>query len=236
MLAMGLTDNESIYNAYLQHYGNLARDQVLTDEANFNVVQANVDELIVGSAGQSFNIHDQADLRIFLGDSAELPDRFLGVQVISQNGAALNNILANVALSFSLNDQDPTIASGEGSPILTVKGGDGQALTPTALDGVNYYFPFINEGVTDYNNAFWDLRVLSGYKDRAITVTVSLLLGNAEDGYQLFDGQAEFTLKVIEHVENDVSWAEGTDLTQELLLTYDEGSTNLTQQPFHWLA
>lgn len=226
VLAMGLTDNESIYNAYLQHYGNLARDQVLTDEANFNVVQANVDELIVGSAGQPFDIHDQADLRIFLGDSAELPDRFLGVQVISQNGNALNNILANVALSFSLNDQDPTIASGEGSPILTVKGGDGQALTPTALDGVNYYFPFINKGVTDYNNAFWDLRVLSGYKDRAITVTVSLLLGNAEDGYQLFDGQAEFTLKVEAHVENDVSWAEGTDLTQELLLTYDEGSTN----------
>lgn len=221
-----LTDNASIYNAYLQHYGDLARDQVLTDEANFNVVQANVDELIVGSAGQTFAIHDQADLRIFLGDSAELPDRFLGVQVISQNGAALNNILANVALSFSLSGQDPTIASGEGSPILTVKGGDGQTLTPTALDGVNYYFPFINKGVTDYNNAFWDLRVLSGYEKSIITVTVSLLLGNAEDGYQLFDGQAEFTLKVIEHVENDVSWAEGTDLTQELLLTYDEGSTN----------
>ena len=226
VLAMGLTDNESIYNAYLQHYGNLARDQVLTDEANFNVVQANVDELIVGSAGQPFDIHDQADLRIFLGDSAELPDRFLGVQVISQNGNALNNILANVALSFSLNDQDPTIASGEGSPILTVKGGDGQALTPTALDGVNYYFPFINKGVTDYNNAFWDLRVASDNVGASITVTVSLLLGNAEDGYQLFDGQAEFTLSVIEHVENDVSWAEGTDLTQELLLTYDEGSTN----------
>ena len=226
VLAMGLTDNGSIYNAYLQHYGDLARDQVLTDEANFNVVQANVDELRVKLAGRSFDIHDQADLRIFLGDSAELPDRFLGVEVISQNGTALNNILANVALSFSLSGQDPTIASGEGSPILTVKGGDGQTLTPTALDGVNYYFPFINEGVTDYNNAFWDLRVLSGYKDRAITVTVSLLLGNAEDGYQLFDGQAEFTLKVIEHVENDVSWAEGTDLTQELLLTYDEGSTN----------
>ena len=232
VLAMGLTDNESIYNAYLQHYGNLARDQVLTDEANFNVVQANVDELRVKLAGQSFDIHDQADLRIFLGDSAELPDRFLGVQVISQNGAALNNILANVALSFSLNDQDPTIASGEGSPILTVKGGDGQALTPTALDGVNYYFPFINKGVTDYNNAFWDLRVLSGYEERTITVTVSLLLGNAEDGYQLFDGQAEFTLSVIEHVENDVSWAEGTDLTQELLLTYDEGSTNPDPTPF----
>ena len=232
VLAMGLTDNESIYNAYLQHYGNLARDQVLTDEANFNVVQANVNELRVKLAGQSFDIHDQADLRIFLGDSAELPDRFLGVQVISQNGAALNNILANVALSFSLSDQDPTIASGEGSPILTVKGGDGQALTPTALDGVNYYFPFINKGVTDYNNAFWDLRVLSGYKDRTITVTVSLLLGNAEDGYQLFDGQAEFTLSVIEHVENDVSWAEGTDLTQELLLTYDEGSTNPDPTPF----
>lgn len=221
-----LTDNASIYNAYLQHYGDLARDQVLTDEANFNVVQANVDELIVGSAGQTFAIHDQADLRIFLGDSAELPDRFLGVQVIAQNGTALNNILANVALSFSLNDQDPTIASGEGSPILTVKGGDGQALTPTALDGVNYYFPFINEGVTDYNNAFWDLRVASDNVGASITVTVSLLLGNAEDGYQLFDGQAEFTLKVEEHVENDVSWAEGTDLTQELLLTYDEGSTN----------
>ncbi len=226
VLAMGLTDNESIYNAYLQHYGNLARDQVLTDEANFNVVQANVDKLIVDSAGQTFAIHDQADLRIFLGDSAELPDRFLGVQVISQNGAALNNILANVALSFSLNDQDPTIASGEGSPILTVKGGDGQTLTPTALDGVNYYFPFINKGVTDYNNAFWDLRVASDNVGASITVTVSLLLGNAEDGYQLFDGQAEFTLSVIEHVENDVSWAEGTDLTQELLLTYDEGSTN----------
>lgn len=226
VLAMGLTDNESIYNAYLQHYGNLARDQVLTDEANFNVVQANVNELRVKLAGRSFDIHDQADLRIFLGDSAELPDRFLGVEVISQNGTALNNILANVALSFSLSGQDPTIASGEGSPILTVKGGDGQTLTPTALDGVNYYFPFINEGVTDYNNAFWDLRVASGNVDASITVTVSLLLGNAEDGYQLFDGQAELILKVIEHVENDVSWAEGTDLTQELLLTYDEGSTN----------
>ena len=232
VLAMGLTDNESIYNAYLQHYGNLARDQVLTDEANFNVVQANVNELIVDSAGQTFDIHDQADLRIFLGDSAELPDRFLGVQVISQNGNALNNILANVALSFSLSGQDPTIASGEGSPILTVKGGDGQALTPTALDGVNYYFPFINKGVTDYNNAFWDLRVASDNVGASITVTVSLLLGNAEDGYQLFDGQAEFTLKVIEHVENDVSWAEGTDLTQELLLTYDEGSTNPDPTPF----
>lgn len=226
VLAMGLTDNESIYNAYLQHYGNLARDQVLTDEANFNVVQASVKEFTIEIPGQKIAIHDQADLRIFLGDSAELPDRFLGVEVISQNGTALNNILANVALSFSLSGQDPTIASGEGSPILTVKGGDGQALTPTALDGVNYYFPFINEGVTDYNNAFWDLRVASGNVDASITVTVSLLLGNAEDGYQLFDGQAEFTLKVEEHVENDVSWAEGTDLTQELLLTYDEGSTN----------
>ena len=221
-----LTDNESIYDAYLQHYRNLARDQVLTDEANFNVVQANVEEFTIEIPGQKIAIHDQADLRIFLGNTAEAPDIPLGVQVRAQNGAVLNNILANVALSFSLNDQDPTIASGEGSPILTVKGGDGQALTPTALDGVNYYFPFINEGVTDYNNAFWDLRVLSGYKDRTITVTVSLLLGNAEDGYQLFDGQAELILKVIEHVENDVSWAEDTDLTQELLLTYDEGSTN----------
>lgn len=226
VLAMELTDNESIYNAYLQHYGNLARDQVLTDEANFNVVQASVKEFTIEIPGQKIAIHDQADLRIFLGDSAELPDRFLGVEVISQNGTALNNILANVALSFSLSGQDPTIASGEGSPILTVKGGDGQTLTPTALDGVNYYFPFINKGVTDYNNAFWDLRVASGNVDASITVTVSLLLGNAEDGYQLFDGQAEFTLKVEEHVENDVSWAEGTDLTQELLLTYDEGSTN----------
>ncbi len=232
VLAMGLTDNESIYNAYLQHYGNLARDQVLTDEANFNVVQANVKEFTIGKSGQSFKIHDQADLRIFLGNAAEAPDIPLGVEVIAQNGAALNNILANVALSFSLNDQDPTIASGEGSPILTVKGGNGQTLTPTALDGVNYYFPFINKGVTDYNNAFWDLRVASGNVDASITVTVSLLLGNAEDGYQLFDGQAEFTLSVIEHVENDVSWAEGTDLTQELLLTYDEGSTNPDPTPF----
>lgn len=226
VLAMELTDNESIYNAYLQHYGNLARDQVLTDEANFNVVQANVKEFTIGKSGQSFKIHDQADLRIFLGNTAEAPDIPLGVEVIAQNGAALNNILANVALSFSLSGQDPTIASGEGSPILTVKGGDGQTLTPTALDGVNYYFPFINKGVTDYNNAFWDLRVASDNVGASITVTVSLLLGNAEDGYQLFDGQAEFTLSVEAHVENDVSWAEGTDLTQELLLTYDEGSTN----------
>ena len=222
----GLTDNGSIYNAYVNYYSKLAGEQVLTEQVEFNVVQANVDEFNVGSKGQTFDIHDLADLRIFLGDNAKAPDKCLGVQVISQNGASLNNILANVALSFSLKDQDqdPTIAQEGSSPILAIKGGDGQKLTPTVLDGVNYYFPYINEGVTDYKNAFWDLRVSEGYQNSEITVKVSLLLENEEDGYQLFELQEEFSLAVIKHEESDVSWAEGTDLTQELLLTYAEGS------------
>ena len=222
----GLTDNGSIYNAYVNYYRKLAGEQVLTEQVEFNVVQANVDEFNVGSKGQTFDIHDLADLRIFLGDNAKAPDKCLGVQVISQNGASLNNILANVALSFSLKDQDqdPTIAQEGSSPILAIKGGDGQKLTPTVLDGVNYYFPYINEGVTDYKNAFWDLRVSEGYQNSEITVKVSLLLENEEDGYQLFEPQEEFSLAVIKHEESDVSWAEGTDLTQELLLTYAEGS------------
>lgn len=224
VLDMGLADNESIYNAYLNYYSKLAGEQVLTEQVEFNVVQANVDEFNVGSKGQTFDIHDLADLRIFLGDNAKAPDKCLGVQVISQNGASLNNILANVALSFSLKDQDPTIAQEGSSPILAIKGGDGQKLTPTVLDGVNYYFPYINEGVTDYKNAFWDLRVSEGYQNSEITVKVSLLLENEEDGYQLFELQEEFSLAVIKHEESDVSWAEGTDLTQELLLTYAEGS------------
>ena len=226
VLDMGLTDNASIYNAYVNYYSKLAGEQVLTEQVEFNVVQANVDEFNVGSKGQTFDIHDLADLRIFLGDNAKAPDKCLGVQVISQNGASLNNILANVALSFSLKDQDqdPTIAQEGSSPILAIKGGDGQKLTPTVLDGVNYYFPYINEGVTDYKNAFWDLRVSEGYQNSEITVKVSLLLENEEDGYQLFELQEEFSLAVIKHEESDVSWAEGTDLTQELLLTYAEGS------------
>lgn len=233
VLAMGgLTDNGSIYNAYVNYYSKLAGEQVLTEQVEFNVVQANVDEFNVGSKGQTFDIHDLADLRIFLGDNAKAPDKCLGVQVISQNGASLNNILANVALSFSLDGQDPTIAQEGSSPILAIKGGDGQKLTPTVLDGVNYYFPYINEGVTDYKNAFWDLRVSEGYQNSEITVKVSLLLENEEDGYQLFQDQREFSLAVIKHEESDVSWAEGTDLTQELLLTYDEGSTNPDPTPF----
>lgn len=230
--SMGLDQSnyESLYNAFINKYSNAEAGKILTaDELKINVVQASVKSFNVGKAEQTMKIFKEKDLKIFVGNNIEEDGEFLGVKVISQNGIVLNNILANVVLSFSLDGIDPT--SGD-SPILMLTNEDGQILRTTQINGVTYYFPYNpaidDESDRDYGYGYWTLKIADGYVGKIINVTVSLLFGNAIDGYQLFSDQSgavqhTFDINIVEHVEGEVAWKDSS--AKEVLLTYAEGGT-----------
>ena len=238
--SMGLDQSnyESLYNAFINKYSNAEAGKILTaDELKINVVQASVASFEVGKAGQTMEIFKEKDLKIFVGNNIEEEGEFLGVKVISQNGIVLNNILANVALSFSLDGTDPT--NGD-SPILMLTNENGQNLRTTQINGVTYYFPYNpaidDESDRDYGYGYWKLKIADGYVGNTINVKVSLLFGNADDGYQLFSDQSgavqpTFDIDIVEHIEGEVAWKDSS--AKEVLLTYAEGGTQPLPEPLN---
>lgn len=229
---------ESLYRAFINKYNDAKAGKILkADELKINVVQASVASFEVGKAGQTMEIFKEKDLKIFVGNNIEEDGEFLGVEVISQNESSLNNILANVVLSFSLDGIDPT--SGD-SPILMLTNEDGQILRTTQINGVTYYFPYNpeidSESDRDYGYGYWKLKIAAGYVDNTINVKVSLLFGNADDGYQLFSDQSgavqhTFDIDIVEHIEGEVAWKDSS--AKEVLLTYAEGGTQPLPEPLN---
>lgn len=224
----GLESDEDLYREYILHYSAAASDQtkgehVLSDNIELNVVQASVEDFKVGSEGQTFNLHDQAPLRIYVGDySEQARDRFLSAVITSRNGP-LNNILQNVVVSFSYNGQDPTADDA----YLTVSGDDANPIT---IDGVNYYKATFGNP-ENFGTGYWDLQLLPGYVGRNITMTVSLLLENENGDYVLFADnngavQPTITLQTIEHQEEAVSWTDSSN--RNITLTYAPNSSEPT--------
>lgn len=238
--SMGLDQSnyESLYNAFINKYSNAETGKILTaDELKVNVVQASVKSFNVGKVGQTMEIFKEKDLKIFVGNKVEEEGEFLGTQVISQNDISLNNILTNVVLSFSLDGTDPT--QGE-SPILMLTNENGQNLRTTQINGVTYYFPYNpaidDESDRDYGYGYWKLKIADGYVGNTINVKVSLLFGNADDGYQLFSDQSgavqhTFDINIVEHVEGEVAWKDSS--AKEVLLTYAEGGTQPLPEPLN---
>ncbi len=226
----GLESDEDLYREYILRYSAAASDQttseqVLSDNIELNVVQASVETFEVGSAGQTFNLHDQAPLRIYVGDySEQARDRFLSSVITSRNGAVLNNILQNVVVSFSYNGQDPTASD---AAYLTVYGDDANPIT---IDGANYYKATFGNP-ENFGTGYWDLQLLPGYVGRNITMTVSLLLENENGDYVLFADnngavQHTITLQTIEHQEGAVAWTDSSD--RNITLTYAPNSSQPT--------
>lgn len=225
----GLESDEDLYREYILHYSAAASDQttgehVLSDNIELNVVQASVEDFDVGSAGQTFNLHDQAPLRIYVGDySEQARDRFLSAVITSRNGP-LNNILQNVVVSFSYNGQDPTASD---DAYLTVSGDDANPIT---IDGVNYYKATFGNP-ENFGTGYWDLQLLPGYVGRNITMTVSLLLENENGDDVLFADnngavQPTITLQTVEHQEEAVSWTDSSN--RNITLTYEPNSSEPT--------
>ncbi len=225
----GLESDEDLYREYILHYSAAASDQttgehVLSDNIELNVVQASVETFEVGSEGQTFNLHDQAPLRIYVGDySEQARDRFLSAVITSRNGP-LNNILQNVVVSFSYNGQDPTASD---DVYLKVSGDDANPIT---IDGVNYYKATFGNP-ENFGTGYWDLQLLPGYVGRNITMTVSLLLKNENGDYVLFADnngavQPTITLQTIEHQEEAVSWTDSSN--RNITLTYAPNSSEPT--------
>lgn len=229
---------ESLYRAFINKYGEAEAGKILTaDELKINVVQASVASFEVGKAGQTMEIFKEKDLKIFVGNKVEEEGEFLGTQVISQNDISLNNILTNVVLSFSLDGLDPT--QGESS-ILMLTNENGQNLRTTQINGVTYYFPYNpaidDESDRDYGYGYWKLKIADGYVGNTINVKVSLLFGNADDGYQLFSDQSgavqhTFDIDIVEHIEGEVAWKDSS--AKEVLLTYAEGGTQPLPEPLN---
>jgi len=229
---------ESLYYAFINKYRYAEAGKILTaDELKINVVQASVKSFNVGKDGQTMEIFKEKDLKIFVGNKVEEEGEFLGTQVISQNNISLNNILTNVVLSFSLDGTDPT--QGE-SPILMLTNENGQNLRTTQINGVTYYFPYNpaidDESDRDYGYGYWKLKIADGYVGNTINVKVSLLFGNADDGYQLFSDQSgavqpTFDIDIVEHIEGEVAWKDSS--AKEVLLTYAEGGTQPLPEPLN---
>lgn len=226
------SDNSEAYRQYLLSYSAAASDektsgQVKTGQISLDIVQASVDTFEVGLAGQTFNLHDQAPLRIYVGDYQEQPrDKFLSTKIKSTNGMDLNNMLQNVVVSFSLDGQDPT--DGENA-IVSVEDGERRKIE---IDGV-YYYKAIFGNPENYGTGFWELTLEPNQVGKRIIMTVSLLLKNEEGGYDLFkdksEGVAQHTivLETVEHVENPVSWTD--ESARKIVLTYAPNSSIPTQ-------
>ncbi len=246
-------DNSEAYRLYLISYDAAASDkktsgQVLTGQISLDIVQASVDTFEVGLAGQTFNLHDQAPLRIFVGDYQEQPrDKFLSTKIKSTNGMDLNNMLQNVVVSFSLDGQDPTV--GENA-IVSVEDGEGRPIDYDDIDGVKYYKAIFGNP-ENYGTGFWELTLEPNQVGKRIIMTVSLLLENEEGGYDLFKdksggvAQHTITLQTVEHVENPVSWTD--ESARKIVLTYApnssiptsaevplEGLTEIPEENIYW--
>lgn len=227
----GLESDEDIYRAYILHYSAAASDettseQVLSDSIELDIVQASVENFDVLSKGQTFNIHDQAPLRIYVGEySEQARDKFLSTKIKSTNGMDLNNMLQNVVVSFSYNGQDPT--ASDAAAYLKVSGDDANPIT---IDGVKYYKATFGNP-ENFGTGYWDLQLLPDYVGRNITMTVSLLLKNENGDYVLFANnsgvvQHAITLQTVEHQEEAVSWTDSSN--RNITLTYKPNSSQPT--------
>lgn len=220
------SDYTNIYRKYINQYANYLKsnpEEISNSKTYFDIVQATINEFKVSNSGQTFELNNEQPLAIYINNNPdETLSEFLGVEIVSSNGTTLNNVLENVVLSFSYNGEDPT---NEENGFISIQGGEKVLIDN---DDTVYYRAFFEEGQIDNNLGKWSLSLNALDKfNEIIQVKVSLLVKDG-DKYKLFSNkegvvQRTISVKLIEHVEDTVSWTSTED--KEGYLSYDEGAT-----------
>ena len=194
-------------------------------ENNTGVLSSEVISLGEASIG-SFNVTNQtlsmnssAPIRLYLNNPEISDARYLGVSIRSTSGQLIDYMLKNIAISFEFNGEDPT-QEGEGQ-LLQISGGDA-----VVIDGKTYYMPFSD--VQDRNYSYWDITALD-YLQRGeyITINVVLLIEREDESFEIFENSTgdvvyQVRLTISQHIEQAVSWADGTEI-DVVLDYYDNG-------------
>ena len=194
-------------------------------ENNTGVLSSEVISLGEASIG-SFNVTNQtlsmnssAPIRLYLNNPEISDARYLGVSIRSTSGQLIDYMLKNIAISFEFNGEDPT-EEGEGQ-LLQISGGDA-----VVIDGKTYYMPFSD--VQDRNYSYWDITALD-YLQRGeyITINVVLLIEREDESFEIFENSTgdvvyQVRLTISQHIEQAVSWADGTEI-DVVLDYYDNG-------------
>ena len=184
-------------------------------ENNTGVLSSEVISLGEASIG-SFNVTNQtlsmnssAPIRLYLNNPEISDARYLGVSIRSTSGQLIDYMLKNIAISFEFNGEDPT-EEGEGQ-LLQISGGDA-----VVIDGKTYYMPFSD--VQDRNYSYWDITALD-YLQRGeyITINVVLLIEREDESFEIFENSTgdvvyQVRLTISQHIEQAVSWADGTEI------------------------
>ena len=194
-------------------------------ENNTSVLSSEVISLGEASIG-SFNVTNQtlsmnssAPIRLYLNNPEISDARYLGVSIRSTSGQLIDYMLKNIAINFEFNGEDPT-QEGEGQ-LLQISGGDA-----VVIDGKTYYMPFSD--VQDRNYSYWDITALDYLQEgENITINVVLLIEREDESFEIFENSTgdvvyQVRLTISQHIEQSVSWADGTEI-DVVLDYYDNG-------------
>ena len=178
---------------------------------SIKIGSASVKNFTVNKASQTINANTNQALRVYINQyDYDKTAQFLGVNIYSTSDTIIEGLLPNIALSFSYEGVDPTVGV---DAFLKISGGDYEE-----INGVRYYKPYSQ--VTNKNYCYWDI---TSTRDVDIEVSVVLLIEGENDEISLF-GEGEplvynFTLSVDEHIEEDITWADSSDI--DIMLDYD---------------
>ena len=179
-------------------------------------------EASIGSfnvTNQTLSMNSSAPIRLYLNNPEISDARYLGVSIRSTSGQLVDYMLKNIAISFEFNGEDPT-EEGEGQ-LLQISGGDA-----VVIDGKTYYMPFSD--VQDRNYSYWDITALDYLqKGEYITINVVLLIEREDESFEIFENSTgdvvyQVRLTISQHIEQAVSWADGTEI-DVVLDYYDNG-------------
>lgn len=178
---------------------------------SIKIGSASVKNFTVNKASQTINANTNQALRVYINQyDYDKTAQFLGVNIYSTSDTIIEGLLPNIALSFSYEGVDPTVG---GDAFLKISGGDYEE-----INGVRYYKPYSQ--VTNKNYCYWDI---TSTRNVDIEVSVVLLIEGENNEISLF-GEGEplvynFTLSVDEHIEEDITWADSSDI--DIMLDYD---------------
>lgn len=178
---------------------------------SIKIGSASVKNFTVNKASQTINANTNQALRVYINQyDYDKTAQFLGVNIYSTSDTIIEGLLPNIALSFRYEGVDPTVG---GDAFLKISGGDYEE-----INGVRYYKPYSQ--VTNKNYCYWDI---TSTRNVDIEVSVVLLIEGENDEITLF-GEGEplvynFTLSVDEHIEEDITWADSSDI--DIMLDYD---------------
>lgn len=179
-------------------------------------------EASIGSfnvTNQTLSMNSSAPIRLYLNNPEISDARYLGVSIRSTSGQLVDYMLKNIAINFEFNGEDPT-EEGEGQ-LLQISGGDA-----VVIDGKTYYMPFSD--VQDRNYSYWDITALDYLqKGEYITINVVLLIEREDESFEIFENSTgdvvyQVRLTISQHIEQSVSWADGTEI-DVVLDYYDNG-------------